>query len=171
MSGFDTMVRLTYLAAAACFVLGLHLMNSPATARRGNRLSASAMAVAVATTAAVLVHDQTIGRKRRRMNLDLVAGKALEQGLARDPQSICPQRHRPRGVVESHPRFGRIQTEPFEPALRQPSAQRLTHPLLAALQMPGAIGERHKTGVDDDAVGIIDSDLAMEGDGLVDLDP
>jgi NAD(P) transhydrogenase subunit beta len=60
MSGFDTVVQLTYLAAAACFVLGLHLMNSPATARHGNRLSASAMAVAVAVTAAVLVHDQAI---------------------------------------------------------------------------------------------------------------
>ena len=60
MSGFDTAVQLTYLAAAACFVLGLHLMNSPATARHGNRLSASAMVVAVVATAAVLVHDQAI---------------------------------------------------------------------------------------------------------------
>ncbi len=60
MSGFDGTVRLIYLAAAACFVLGLHLMNSPATARRGNRLSAAAMAVAVATTVVVLVHEDTI---------------------------------------------------------------------------------------------------------------
>ena len=47
MSVFDTVVRLIYLAAAVGFVLGLHLMNSPATARSGNRLSAAGMLVAV----------------------------------------------------------------------------------------------------------------------------
>jgi NAD(P) transhydrogenase subunit beta len=60
MTGFETAVRLVYLAAAASFVIGLHRMNSPATARRGNQLSAAAMAVAVATTVVVLVHDRTI---------------------------------------------------------------------------------------------------------------
>ena len=35
MSGFDAVTHLIYLASAASFVLGLHLMNSPATARRG----------------------------------------------------------------------------------------------------------------------------------------
>ena len=29
MTGFDTVIQLIYLAAASCFVLGLHLMNSP----------------------------------------------------------------------------------------------------------------------------------------------
>ena len=43
----DTLIRFVYIAAAACFVLGLHLMNSPATARRGNQLSAVGMAGAV----------------------------------------------------------------------------------------------------------------------------
>ena len=37
-----TFVYLAWLAGAACFVLGLHRMNSPATARDGNRLSARA---------------------------------------------------------------------------------------------------------------------------------
>ncbi len=60
MSGFDSAVHLIYLAAAASFVLGLHLMNSPATARRGNQLSAAAMAVAIATTLVVLGKDGTI---------------------------------------------------------------------------------------------------------------
>ena len=46
----DTLIRLVYIAAAACFVLGLHLMNSPATARRGNQLSAVGMAAAVVGT-------------------------------------------------------------------------------------------------------------------------
>ncbi|MBV9595198.1 MAG: NAD(P)(+) transhydrogenase (Re/Si-specific) subunit beta [Actinobacteria bacterium] len=46
-SAVDNGVRVASLAGAACFVLGLHLMNSPATARRGNQLSAFGMAVAV----------------------------------------------------------------------------------------------------------------------------
>ena len=60
MSTADAIIRLVYLAAAACFVLGLHMMNSPATARRGNQLSASAMTVAVLTTVVVLVRDGAI---------------------------------------------------------------------------------------------------------------
>ncbi len=60
MSGFDTTVHVLYLAGAVCFVLGLHLMTSPATARRGNQLSAAGMALAVATTVAVLIHDHVI---------------------------------------------------------------------------------------------------------------
>ncbi len=50
----NTIVRLIYLAAAAAFVLGLHRMNSPATARNGNMLSAGGMALAVLATAALL---------------------------------------------------------------------------------------------------------------------
>jgi proton-translocating NAD(P)+ transhydrogenase subunit beta len=46
----DTLIRLVYILAAGCFVLGLHLMNSPATARRGNQLSAVGMAGAVLGT-------------------------------------------------------------------------------------------------------------------------
>jgi NAD(P) transhydrogenase subunit beta len=53
----ETLLRYVLLGAAACFVLGLHLMNSPATARKGNLLSAGAMAAAVAATAVLLVHE------------------------------------------------------------------------------------------------------------------
>jgi proton-translocating NAD(P)+ transhydrogenase subunit beta len=60
VSVFDTVVRLIYLTAAVGFVLGLHMMNSPATARRGNRVSAAGMIVAVVTTVVVIVHDKTI---------------------------------------------------------------------------------------------------------------
>jgi NAD(P) transhydrogenase subunit beta len=60
MSGFDTLTHVLYLLAAAGFVLGLHLMTSPATARRGNLLSAAGMAVAFVTTIAVLAHDRVI---------------------------------------------------------------------------------------------------------------
>jgi NAD(P) transhydrogenase subunit beta len=45
-----TFVFLAWLAGAAAFVLGLHQMNSPATARAGNRLSAGGMTLAVVAT-------------------------------------------------------------------------------------------------------------------------
>src|SRR3954453_21338582 len=45
-----TLVFLSWLVAAAGFVLGLHQMNSPATARRGNQLSAAGMALAIIAT-------------------------------------------------------------------------------------------------------------------------
>src|SRR5256714_9533074 len=50
----DTIVRLIYLFAAAGFVIGLHQMNSPATARNGNLLSAGGMALAVIATVLLL---------------------------------------------------------------------------------------------------------------------
>ncbi|MDT4991893.1 MAG: H+-translocating transhydrogenase subunit beta [Actinoplanes sp.] len=60
MTIFGTLVHLIYLACATCFVLGLHLMNTPSTARWGNRLSATGMTVAIATTVAVLAVDRLI---------------------------------------------------------------------------------------------------------------
>jgi NAD(P) transhydrogenase subunit beta len=51
----DTIVILVGLLAATGFVLGLHFMNSPATARNGNRLSAAGMALAVVVTFAALL--------------------------------------------------------------------------------------------------------------------
>jgi NAD(P) transhydrogenase subunit beta len=45
-----TIVYIAWLVGATCFVLGLHQMNSPATARNGNRLSASGMTIAVVAT-------------------------------------------------------------------------------------------------------------------------
>jgi H+-translocating NAD(P) transhydrogenase subunit beta len=60
MSDFDTAVHVVYLLSAVCFVLGLHRMTSPATARRGNQLSAVGMLAAVVTTLVVLIHDQVI---------------------------------------------------------------------------------------------------------------
>jgi NAD(P) transhydrogenase subunit beta len=60
MSAFDTVIHVLYLLAAASFVLGLHLMTSPATARHGNLLSAAGMAIAVVSTMAVLTHGHVI---------------------------------------------------------------------------------------------------------------
>ena len=59
MSGFTGSIQLVYVLAAACFVVGLHLMNSPATARRGNQVSMAGMIVAgVATLSAA---DSAVG--------------------------------------------------------------------------------------------------------------
>ena len=60
MNWFDTTVHLVYLACASCFVVGLHMMNTPATARAGNRVSAAGMTVAVLATVAVLVHGSSM---------------------------------------------------------------------------------------------------------------
>jgi NAD(P) transhydrogenase subunit beta len=46
----NTIVILVGALAASAFVIGLHYMNSPATARTGNRISAAGMAVAVVVT-------------------------------------------------------------------------------------------------------------------------
>src|SRR5919201_3579501 len=53
-----TIVFAAWLLGAAAFVIGLHLMNSPATARNGNRLSALGMTIAVLTTLAYLITRQ-----------------------------------------------------------------------------------------------------------------
>ena len=60
MSTFDWIIQLVYVAAASCFVLGLHLMNTPATARRGNQLSTGGMVAAIAATLAIIIHAGTI---------------------------------------------------------------------------------------------------------------
>jgi NAD(P) transhydrogenase subunit beta len=60
MSAFDWITQLLYVGAATCFVLGLHLMNSPATARRGNQVSTAGMVLAVATTLALVAHAGTV---------------------------------------------------------------------------------------------------------------
>jgi NAD(P) transhydrogenase subunit beta len=62
MSAFDTVVHLVYLLCATLFVVGLHLMNTPATARRGNRVSAAGMIAAIVTTIVVLAWHHTAGK-------------------------------------------------------------------------------------------------------------
>ena len=60
MNAFDWIIQLVYVAAATCFVLGLHLMNSPASARRGNQVSTAGMTAAVLATLALIIHAGTI---------------------------------------------------------------------------------------------------------------
>ena len=52
---FDQIIRLIWLGGATAFVLGLVQMNSPATARNGNLLSAGGMALAIAASAVWLL--------------------------------------------------------------------------------------------------------------------
>jgi H+-translocating NAD(P) transhydrogenase subunit beta len=60
MDTFTTNIQLVYVLAAAFFVVGLHLMNSPATARRGNQVSTAGMAIAVIITLVLLIHDGSV---------------------------------------------------------------------------------------------------------------
>ena len=60
MDSFTTNIQLVYVLAAACFVVGLHLMNSPATARRGNQVSTAGMVIAIVITLVLLIHDGTV---------------------------------------------------------------------------------------------------------------
>ena len=60
MSGFTWTTQLVYVLAASGFVLGLHLMNNPATARRGNQVSIAGMVAAIAVTLAIVIHSGAI---------------------------------------------------------------------------------------------------------------
>jgi proton-translocating NAD(P)+ transhydrogenase subunit beta len=60
MTAFETAVWAAYLLAVVAFVVGLHLMNSPVTAARGNGLSAGGMTLAVVATVALLADRHTI---------------------------------------------------------------------------------------------------------------
>jgi NAD(P) transhydrogenase subunit beta len=64
MSAFENVVRLASLFGAVAFVLGLHLMNSPATARRGNQLSAFGMLVAIVAVLADVGHGGSMTATR-----------------------------------------------------------------------------------------------------------
>ena len=81
--GVVTAVRLASLGGAVCFVLGLHLMNSPATARRGNQVSAFGMAVALAAVFVEVAHGGTMSAARW---LVLLAGILV--GSAADRKSV-----------------------------------------------------------------------------------
>jgi len=60
MSGFTGYIQLVYVLTAALFVVGLHLMNSPATARRGNQVALTGMVIAVIATFILMIHAGTV---------------------------------------------------------------------------------------------------------------
>src|SRR5213594_2141490 len=78
MNTLEALVRLAWLVGAAGFVLGLMRMNSPATARNGNLLSAGGMAIAIGGTAVLLAARGEAGLTAW---IIIVAGIALGGGL------------------------------------------------------------------------------------------
>src|SRR5271169_2593717 len=58
--GFAGWIQLVYVLVAVLFVVGLHLMNSPATARRGNQVAMTGMIIAVIATFVLLIHAGTV---------------------------------------------------------------------------------------------------------------
>ena len=61
LTPLDAFVRLAWLLGAVAFVIGLSRMNSPATARNGNLVSAGGMALAIGATAIYLLFKPSIG--------------------------------------------------------------------------------------------------------------
>jgi proton-translocating NAD(P)+ transhydrogenase subunit beta len=56
----EVLVRIAWLAGAVAFVIGLARMNSPATARNGNLLSAGGMGLAIVATAILIAARQQL---------------------------------------------------------------------------------------------------------------
>src|SRR4051794_38312534 len=57
----EVLVRIAWIAGAVAFVMGLSRMNSPATARNGNLVSAAGMALAIGATAVLILARQLLG--------------------------------------------------------------------------------------------------------------
>jgi proton-translocating NAD(P)+ transhydrogenase subunit beta len=57
----ETLVRIAWLIGASCFVIGLMRMNSPATARNGNLVSAGGMTLTIGATAVLILAQQLYG--------------------------------------------------------------------------------------------------------------
>jgi H+-translocating NAD(P) transhydrogenase subunit beta len=81
LSILETLVRIAWLAGAVAFVLGLVRMNSPATARNGNLLSAGGMAVAIVATIIYLLLRPSDGTFNAVGWVIIAAGIALGGGL------------------------------------------------------------------------------------------
>jgi NAD(P) transhydrogenase subunit beta len=81
LSILETLVRVAWLAGAVAFVIGLIRMNSPATARNGNLLSAGGMAVAIGATAVFLALRQSDAELNVAGWIIILAGIALGGGL------------------------------------------------------------------------------------------
>ncbi|HWC35312.1 MAG TPA: NAD(P)(+) transhydrogenase (Re/Si-specific) subunit beta [Mycobacteriales bacterium] len=77
MSHWETGIRFASLFGAVCFVIGLHLMNSPASARRGNQVSAFGMVVAVAAVLLSVGHGDAGAVMDAKRWIVLLAGVAV----------------------------------------------------------------------------------------------
>jgi len=57
----EILVRIAWIAGAVAFVIGLSRMNSPATARNGNLVSAGGMTIAIVATAILILAEELAG--------------------------------------------------------------------------------------------------------------
>jgi NAD(P) transhydrogenase subunit beta len=57
----EVLVRIAWIVGAVAFVIGLSRMNSPATARNGNLVSAGGMAIAIVATAILILAEELTG--------------------------------------------------------------------------------------------------------------
>jgi H+-translocating NAD(P) transhydrogenase subunit beta len=82
-STLGTIVHFAYVFAAALFVVGLHQMNSPATARQGNLISAGGMVIAVVATAIqlILLGSPTTGETAPMAWPIIIVGTLIGGGL------------------------------------------------------------------------------------------
>jgi NAD(P) transhydrogenase subunit beta len=80
LTPLDAVVRLAWLLGAVAFVIGLSRMNSPATARNGNLVSAGGMALAVIATAVYLLAKPGNGSFNAVGWIIIVAGIAAGGG-------------------------------------------------------------------------------------------
>ncbi|MDQ2874786.1 MAG: NAD(P)(+) transhydrogenase (Re/Si-specific) subunit beta [Actinomycetota bacterium] len=78
MSAFPWVTQLLYVLSASGFVLGLHLMNNPATARRGNQVSTGGMAAAITVTLAIIIHAGAISATGWAV---MIAGALVGSGI------------------------------------------------------------------------------------------
>jgi NAD(P) transhydrogenase subunit beta len=74
VSHWETGIRFASLFGAVCFVIGLHLMNSPASARRGNQVSAFGMSVAVVAVLLNVGHGDNGADMNAKRWIVLLAG-------------------------------------------------------------------------------------------------
>jgi NAD(P) transhydrogenase subunit beta len=85
LEAIEIIVRLAWLAGAVTFVLGLIRMNSPATARNGNLLSAAGMTLAIAATAVLILSEELLAPESDGISvttwLIIIIGTAIGGGL------------------------------------------------------------------------------------------
>jgi H+-translocating NAD(P) transhydrogenase subunit beta len=86
----QTIIHFSYVFAAALFVVGLHQMNSPVSARQGNLVSAAGMAIAVIVTAIQLLVLGSPARVRRRR----WPGRSSSAACSSAAGSVCTARGR-----------------------------------------------------------------------------
>jgi NAD(P) transhydrogenase subunit beta len=77
MTHWESGIRFASLFGAVCFVVGLHLMNSPATARRGNQISAFGMVAAVAAVLLNVGHGDNGADMNAKRWIVLLAGAGV----------------------------------------------------------------------------------------------